>query len=99
MVIIIYILFIFSYIYHRLPSTAAYVSNILSNITWNSDHTSVISASAYMTTWILRMPENDSYVNSGGSYVDPIAESWEKEFIELIATDSGYIVGIFELFE
>ena len=52
-----------------------------------------------MTTWILRMPENDSYVNSGGSYVDPIAESWEKEFIELIATDSGYIVGIFELFE
>ena len=52
-----------------------------------------------MTTWILRMPENDSYVNSGGSYVDPIAESWEKEFIELIATDSGYIVGILKRFQ
>ena len=99
MVIIIYIIIIYNHIYHRIPSTAAYVSNLLSNITWNSDHTSVISASAYMTTWILRMPENDSYVNSGGSYVDPIAESWEKEFIELIATDSGYIVGILKPFQ
>ena len=94
MVIIIYIKIIYNHIYHRMPATGAYVSNLLSNITWNSDHTSVISASAYMTTWILRMPENDSHVNNGGSYVDPIAESWEKEFIELIATDSGYIVGI-----
>ena len=75
------------------------MSNLLSNITWNSDHTSVISASAYMTTWILRMPENDSHVNDGGSYVDPIAESWEKEFINLIATDSGYIVGISNFFQ
>ena len=44
------------------------------------------------------MPENDSHVNDGGSYVDPIAESWEKEFIDLIATDSGYIVGISKIF-
>ena len=44
------------------------------------------------------MPENDSHVNDGGSYVDPIAESWEKEFIDLIATDSGYIVGIQNIF-
>ena len=45
------------------------------------------------------MPENDSHVNDGGSYVDPIAESWEKEFINLIATDSGYIVGISNFFQ
>ena len=52
----------------------------------------VHSASAYMTTWVLKMSENDSYVNDGGSYVDPVAEAWEDEFIKLLATDSGYKV-------
>ena len=47
-----------------------------------------------MTTWILRMPENESFVDDGGSYVDPIAEGWEEKFIELIATDAGYRVRI-----
>ena len=40
------------------------------------------------------MPENDSYTDDGGSYVDPIAENWEAEFIELLATDEGYIVSL-----
>ena len=71
---------------------ANYISNLLANVTWNSDHTNVISASAYMTTWILRMPEEDSYTDDKGSYVDPIAERWETEFIELLATDEGYSV-------
>ena len=38
------------------------------------------------------MPEEDSFINKGGSYVDPIAENWEAKFIELLATDEGYIV-------
>ena len=43
------------------------------------------------------MPEEDSYINKGGSYVDPIAENWEENFIELLATDEGYIVSIFQM--
>ena len=38
------------------------------------------------------MPEEDSFIDKGGSFVDPIAERWEEKFIELIATDEGYIV-------
>ena len=41
------------------------------------------------------MPEEDSFINKGGSYVDPIAENWEAKFIELLATDEGYIVSKF----
>ena len=41
------------------------------------------------------MPEEDSFINKGGSYVDPIAENWEATFIELLATDEGYIVSKF----
>ena len=59
----------------------------------------VVSASAYMTTWILKMSENDSFINDGGSYVDPIAEAWEEEFIKLLATDSGYKVSLKLLFK
>ena len=40
------------------------------------------------------MPEEDSFTNDGGSYVDPIAENWETEFIDLLATDEGYIVSL-----
>ena len=89
----IFCIFLFVYFISD-PSTADYLSNLLANITWNSNHTNVVSASAYMTTWILRMPENESFVDDGGSYVDPIAEGWEEKFIELIATDAGYRVRI-----
>ena len=67
-----------------------FLSNLLAGVTWASGQ--VTSASAYMTTWVLRMPEEDSYTDDGGSYIDPIAENWETEFIELLATDEGYIV-------
>ena len=67
---------------------------MLGNIT-TSPENRVISASSYMTTWILMMPEEDSFINKGGSYVDPIAENWEAKFIELLATDEGYIVSKF----
>lgn len=76
----------------RQPDSAAYVSSLLSNITWNEGKTMVVSASAYMTTWILKMNENDSFIDDGGSYVDPIAEAWEDEFIKLLATNAGYKV-------
>ena len=86
---------IFLFIHNkRHESSAALVSNLLGNITWSSDNDTVVSASSYMTTWILMMPEEDSYVNKGGSYVDPIAENWETKFIELLATDEGYIVSL-----
>ena len=76
------------------PSLRTLISNLLGNITTSPDG-SVTSASSYMTTWILMMPEEDSFINKGGSYVDPIAENWEAKFIELLATDEGYIVSKF----
>ena len=77
------------------PNSAALISNMLGNITTSPKTGNVISASSYMTTWILMMPEEDSFINKGGSYVDPIAENWEAKFIELLATDEGYIVSKF----
>ena len=74
------------------PNSAALISNMLGNITTSPKTGNVISASSYMTTWILMMPEEDSFINKGGSYVDPIAEHWEAKFIDLLATDEGYIV-------
>ena len=76
------------------PNSAALISNMLGNITTSPEtgKVKVISASSYMTTWILMMPEEDSFINKGGSYVDPIAENWEAKFIDLLATDEGYIV-------
>ena len=84
----------FYHFHERNPNLAAFLSNLLGNITWSSDGKKVLSASSYMTTWILEMPEEDSYIDKGGSYVDPIAENWEDEFIDLLATDDGYIVSI-----
>ena len=76
------------------PNSATLISNMLGNITTSPEtgQVKVISASSYMTTWILMMPEEDSFINKGGSYVDPIAENWEAKFIDLLATDEGYIV-------
>ena len=45
-----------------------------------------------MTIWILNMSPNDSFIDKGGSYVDPTAEAWEDEFIDLLVDDSGYKV-------
>ena len=82
-------------IFHeRSPNSAAFLSNLLGNITWSSDGKKIVSASSCMTTWILEMPEEDSFIDKGGSYVDPIAENWEDKFIDLLATDRGYIVSI-----
>ena len=79
-------------IFSRAHSGSNQLSQLLSNVTWNNEHTSVVSAAAFMTTWILKQSPNDSHITDGGSYVDPVAEAWEDEFIKALVDNTGYKV-------
>ena len=79
-------------IFNRGLENAASISSLLSTIKWNEQNTSVVSAAAYMTTWVLNISANDSIKDEGGLYVHPIAEAWEDRFIALLVNTTGYEV-------
>ena len=55
------------------------MSDLLSNVTWNAEGTSVISATALVTRWLLRMsPDNASM------------SAWEDTFTNALIDNTGY---------